>query len=64
MTRDTVLMLARNYWVSEFLAVAAARTASDLLARGDEISADTMHEHVDRYRLLLIEALCSVPVLR
>jgi hypothetical protein len=58
MTHHRVAALAHDYRVDELLAAAACRAATELLARtGGTITADLVHEHADRFRLLLLDAL-------
>lgn len=60
-TGHCIAALAREYRASELLAAAAARAAAEVLARqGGGLSADALHDLVDQYRLLLLDALAAV----
>jgi hypothetical protein len=58
---DPVLRLALSHDADTLLRATACRVAAELIkSTGGAVSAKVLAEHVDRYRLALIEALAAV----
>jgi hypothetical protein len=60
MTAHRIRALARDHRAAELLHAAAARTAAEMLARGEPLTAAALHEAVRQYRTALLDALGAV----